>query len=467
MAYDPTNLPGPLELHHYAWITATFFAFLAICVSFFLIWKHLRYYREPVVQRYIVRIILMIPIYTIDSLLSLYFKDAAMYLVLGRDCYEAYVLYMFFRLLIELAGGEEELITDLEEVPQIKYSLPFCCFHIKPGRSFLHRCRQMILQFVIVKPLLSILTFILELCHMYEEGNFSPQYGYLYVTIIYNVSITVSLYFLVLFYEGTKTILAHFKPISKFLCIKAVIFFAFWQSVAISMCVYFELFIREAEGWSIHDVSLAINNWLICIEMFPISFAYAMTFGYKSFKDPSFNEGPRDNAPPNVFKNFFDVMNFVDVLRESRTAMQKSTKREIKELKGFMSLPKSQQQTQVVHQGYLEKKGEDIAKLYKRRFFAVLREPPGIVIFEEDPWSSEFAKKILTPRGWVDFKVVTGVEPRRSRGFNIVTPNRIWRLRCKTSDERPQWMNLVIASCKLKGITPEKTEGDQVELEED
>jgi hypothetical protein len=56
----------------------------------------------------------------------------------------------------------------------------------------MHRCKQMILQYVIFKPLLSISSFVLTLFHHYEEGNYSPSSGYLYIAIIYNISITVS-----------------------------------------------------------------------------------------------------------------------------------------------------------------------------------------------------------------------------------------------------------------------------------
>jgi magnesium-transporting ATPase (P-type) len=183
-----------------------------------------------------------------------------------------------------MANGEENLAQQLENVPQMRYSIPFCCFHIKPGRIFLHRCKQMILQFVICKPVLAIATFILELTETYDEGNLSPSRGYLYISILYNISITISLYFLVLFYEATKGILAPFKPISKFLCIKAVIFFSFWQGVVIAVMVHFNLVLEGRGDWTTSQVATGTQNFIICLEMLPCSIAYALTFGYKTFK---------------------------------------------------------------------------------------------------------------------------------------------------------------------------------------
>lgn len=75
---------------------------------------------------------------------------------------------------------------------------------------------------------------------MYGDGDIlNPTKGYLYLTIIDNASITISMYFLVLFGNSfifinnikgmaTKEELAPRKPLYKFLCIKAVIFFSFW-----------------------------------------------------------------------------------------------------------------------------------------------------------------------------------------------------------------------------------------------
>jgi hypothetical protein len=59
--------------------------------------------------------------------------------------------------------------------------------------------------------------------------NSSPDSGYLYITMIYNVSVSLALYGLFLFYFATKELLTPFDPILKFSTIKAVIFLSFWQ----------------------------------------------------------------------------------------------------------------------------------------------------------------------------------------------------------------------------------------------
>jgi len=55
------------------------------------------------------------------------------------------------------------------------------------------------------------------------------HHGYLYITIIYNISITLALYALFLFYIATKELLSAYDPKMKFLTVKSVIFLSFWQ----------------------------------------------------------------------------------------------------------------------------------------------------------------------------------------------------------------------------------------------
>ena len=76
---------------------------------------------------------------------------------------------------------------------------------------------------------MSLVTIVLKAFGKYKDGDFSVTGGYLYLTLIYNVSISVALYGLFLFYAATKHILAKYEPILKFLTVQSVIFLTFWQ----------------------------------------------------------------------------------------------------------------------------------------------------------------------------------------------------------------------------------------------
>jgi hypothetical protein len=64
---------------------------------------------------------------------------------------------------------------------------------------------------------------------LYYDGNWSPSQGYLYTTLINNVSISLALYALFLFYFATHDLLRPYNPVLKFFTIKAIIFMSFWQ----------------------------------------------------------------------------------------------------------------------------------------------------------------------------------------------------------------------------------------------
>ena len=57
---------------------------------------------------------------------------------------------------------------------------------------------------------------------------------YLYITIVYNVTYSVALLALFMFYMGAHDLLAPFNPLLKFVLVKSVVFFTFWQVPAAS-----------------------------------------------------------------------------------------------------------------------------------------------------------------------------------------------------------------------------------------
>ncbi len=74
----------------------------------------------------------------------------------------------------------------------------------------------------------SIVEILLSRNNLYHEGDYSLKSGYLWISVINNISVSLSLHSLVLFYMVTEDRLKPFKPFTKFLCVKAIIFFSYW-----------------------------------------------------------------------------------------------------------------------------------------------------------------------------------------------------------------------------------------------
>lgn len=84
-----------------------------IIMSIRLVYLHLTHWYMPAVQKYVVRILWMVPLYAVQSYLSLRFHDSRIYIDTLRDFYEAYVICSFVYYLTELLGGEAALIQIL------------------------------------------------------------------------------------------------------------------------------------------------------------------------------------------------------------------------------------------------------------------------------------------------------------------------------------------------------------------
>ena len=61
---------------------------------------HLSRYTQPAHQRYIIRILFMVPVYAVCSWISLLDRSAGIYLDTIRDCYESWVIYNFLALCL-------------------------------------------------------------------------------------------------------------------------------------------------------------------------------------------------------------------------------------------------------------------------------------------------------------------------------------------------------------------------------
>ncbi|XP_022742202.1 transmembrane protein 184A-like [Durio zibethinus] len=250
----------------------------AIALAILHIYRHLLNYTEPIFQRYIVRIIFMVPVYALMSFLSLVLPQSSIYFNSIREVYEAWVIYNFLSLCLAWVGGPGAVVLSLSgRVLKPSWCLITCCFPPMPldGR-FIRRCKQGCLQFVILKPILVAVTLILYAKGKYKDGNFSPRQAYLYLTIIYTFSYTMALYALVLFYMACKDLLQPFNPVPKFIIIKSVVFLTYWQGVLVFLAAK-SGFINDAEE------AAQFQNFIVCVEMLVAAVGHLYAFPYKEY----------------------------------------------------------------------------------------------------------------------------------------------------------------------------------------
>ncbi|CAM9848038.1 unnamed protein product, partial [Hapterophycus canaliculatus] len=77
---------------------------LTVPLATYQIVLHLSNFVEPRQQSQIVRIVFMVPTYSVTAFLSLRFMHWSLFITTVRDCYEAYVIYCFLHFLVGTLG---------------------------------------------------------------------------------------------------------------------------------------------------------------------------------------------------------------------------------------------------------------------------------------------------------------------------------------------------------------------------
>lgn len=133
---------------------------------------------------------------------------------------------------------------------------------------------------------------------------YSANGGYIYITIIYNISVSLALYGLYLFYFATRDLLTPFEPVLKFCTVKSVIFLSFWQGVGLAILEKAEVIspiVSDGATTSAGTVSAGYQNFFICLEMLFAAIALRYAFPYQVICDINFNQ------TLNVEVNYFFV----------------------------------------------------------------------------------------------------------------------------------------------------------------
>jgi hypothetical protein len=113
-----------------------------------------------------------------------------------------------------------------------------------------------VLQYSLIKPFTAILTLSLFWSGHLRLGDYSLRSPLLWIAIIDNTSVSIALYYLVAFYYASKhnpslqvppvararpfldgPVSTHQmgRPLPKFIAVKSIVFFAFWQTLTIDI----------------------------------------------------------------------------------------------------------------------------------------------------------------------------------------------------------------------------------------
>lgn len=276
---------------------------ISLFVSLVGIYLHLRNYRKPFEQRLILRILMVVPLFSISCYLVLLNSPIGQVVEPIREIYEAFVIYTFYKLLVLMLGGERKIILMTVNKPLTSHPFPNNLFlkkiDISDPKHFL-TIKRCILQYVWMKPLLYIIILITTLMGVYDVNDISTKSIFVWLGIVYNLSVTISLYSIAMFWKCLYVELAPFNPWRKFLCVKLIIFASYWQGLAVGLLTWIGVFknsesiVNEFLTANKHgNLGTQIQNGLLCLEMVFFAYLHWKSFPYTDFVGDTILGGAR------------------------------------------------------------------------------------------------------------------------------------------------------------------------------
>ncbi|ODV83133.1 hypothetical protein CANARDRAFT_203807, partial [[Candida] arabinofermentans NRRL YB-2248] len=276
-----------------SWIIATcgVSSLISTLAGTLSIYLQLSNYRKPFEQRLIVRILLIVPMFSITCYLTLINYKIGEIIEPLREIYEAFVIYTFYKLLVLILGGERTIIQTCIDRPSTRHPFPnnliLKPINISDPSDFL-MIKRCILQYVWIKPLLLSAIIISSIFGYYDVNDVSWGSLYVWINILYNITVTVSLYNLAMFWKCLYGDLKKFNPWGKFLCVKLIIFASYWQGLVIGLLNWIGLFDDgNGDGDEITqsgtNLGLEIQNALLCVEMIFFAILHWISFPYTDF----------------------------------------------------------------------------------------------------------------------------------------------------------------------------------------
>jgi hypothetical protein len=271
---------------------------------------HMRYNRNPRLKWCIVRILMLVPVYSIDAYFCLKYSRSqhkwAYILTAFREVYEAVVLVSFVQFVVAFLGdggrseqsGPHVLAVKLsaertEHLPIARLILP----RMAPGSDFVSKSLFGILQYAFVMLLVVVLDSGIWIWQLNDSSPASVHLQHVADKIpraIKAASNGLAMYSLVLFYHETlhakvtREAMQNIQPYNKFVCIKGIVLLTFWQT---GLC---EFLVGAGYMWGCDETEIgsckgddyftkeqmgnAILNFVLCIEMLGFAQWHRMAF---------------------------------------------------------------------------------------------------------------------------------------------------------------------------------------------
>lgn len=278
-------------------VAAGALTFCAVLLSTVHIFMHLRWNRTKL-WRCTCRILAIVPIYSLDAwgCLMLEANDFgwAELLTLLREVYESMAIVSFMQFILTFLHGPKHLAQELEKKHPEPFQHPIVLRWFlpkyRPGAHFVACVVLGILQYIPVMLLIFVVNFGFWIL---SEQDVQLEW-LMRLTLIPKLlkagSCALAMYHLALFYHKVHDELGTIRPVLKFMGIKGIVFFTFWQELFIAIFVKVNVIPpsernKQDHLWGQMQIADGIKNLLLCGEMLVFAELHRRAYPYNPYEE--------------------------------------------------------------------------------------------------------------------------------------------------------------------------------------
>ncbi|KAI4712395.1 hypothetical protein J4E89_002662 [Alternaria sp. Ai002NY15] len=298
-AHGPQIIPfiGNLTFHQFATILSGACAILSTLIVGALIALHAFNYSNPVQQRQIIRIMLLIPWVALFSFLIVWQSDIGEYLAPSRDFGCSIALSSFLLFMCDLVLSHQEGFDGLfGEGAKAKGARKM------NSPTWLRRTWYGVLQFIPTSIVIWIATAATLATGTYCQQSNDVHFAHLWLTILIGYTTTVAIVGSLRFYKKSKKLLQKHRIILKLFTFKGILGLNFLQSFIISLLAGHGK-LNPTKYMTYHDVNTGLASLILACEM-PL-FAVLLLFAFSPL--PYKQQGSPTAGPLNAIVDAFNL----------------------------------------------------------------------------------------------------------------------------------------------------------------
>eukprot|EP00808_Paulinella_micropora_P005873 g56999.t1 len=241
--------------------------------------SHLTQWQNGNLQKCFLRVVLLVPLFSWLSWLSLRHPSIGAYCFIVSSFYEAYALWTVFCLMVIYAGGQRRVGWAL--LHRDKYlscwGFSTCCTFHSEQRA-IEVVKRMITQFTVLRPLMAVLLSV----RSHQLASLNPRWDVL-LSLVNLASSVLMVHAMLSIYMSCRFELAGLRAVRKILFISFIVFLRICEEIAMQVLLWQGSFAgADLDLTQQRQRAKQLLQSVEIIQMVLVAFMSAWAFGYNS-----------------------------------------------------------------------------------------------------------------------------------------------------------------------------------------